>query len=189
LSESDLSLQINRNKINLIKHWDISCSNSTKIHQHKLRDYLRPNKRFIVTAEKVIYELRSKYDFIVGVHARRGDYATYLDGKHYHSWKSYLNWANQAKEMLEKSSKKKVGIVICSDEQTPSMVPKNEDIYFCSSNEIMVDIHLLSLCDYNLGPPSSFGSWISWYGKVPRFVVHNNIEIPSLEQFKVCTTC
>ena len=91
--------------------------------------------------------------------------------------------------MLENSGKKNVGIVICSDEETPSMVPKIEDIYFSSSNEIMVDIHLLSLCDYNLGPPSSFGSWVSWYGKVPRLVVHNNTEIASLEQFKVCTTC
>lgn len=189
LLESDLSRQIKQNQINLIKYWDISCRNSINIHQHMLRDYLRPNKRFVITAEKIIDELRSKYECVVGVHARRGDYFTYLDGIHYHSWESYLDWANQTKQVLEKSGKKNVGIVICSDEVPPSTVSKNKDVYFNSSNKIMVDIHLLSLCNYNFGPPSSFGTWISWFGKVPRLVVQNNTEVTSLEQFEVCTVC
>jgi len=189
LLESDLSHQIKQNKINLIKYWDISCRNSINIHQHKLRDYLRPNKRFVITAEKIIDELRLKYECVVGVHARRGDYSTYLDGIHYHSWESYLHWANQTKQVLEDSGKKNVGIVICSDEVPPSAVSKNKNVYFNSSNEVMIDIHLLSLCDYNLGPPSSFGTWISWFGKVPRLVVYKKTEVTSLEQFEVCTTC
>ena len=188
LLESDLNLQIKQNKINLIKYWDISCRNSINIHQHKLRDYLRPNKRFVITAEKIIDELRLKYECVVGVHARRGDYSTYLDGIHYHSWESYLHWANQTKQVLEDSGKKNVGIVICSDEVPPSTVSKNKDVYLNSSNEVMIDIHLLSLCDYNLGPPSSFGTWISWFGKIPRLTVYNNTEIDSLEQFEVCST-
>ena len=189
LLETDLSRQINRKRINLIKHWDISCSNSIKIHQHKLRDHLRPNKRFVASAEKIIDELKSKYECVVGIHARRGDYATYLNGINYHSWESYLYWANQTKKVLEKSGKKNVGIAICSDEQAPSLVTNNEDVYFSSSNGFMVDIHLLSLCDYNVGPPSSFGTWVSWFGKVPRIVVYKNTVITSLEQFLVCDSC
>jgi hypothetical protein len=189
LRESDLNLQINQKKINLIKYWNVNCANSLQIHQNKLKDYLRPNDGFVVTAEKIINELKSKYDCLVGTHARRGDYSTYLDGIHYHSWESYLHWANQTKQVLEKSGQKNVGIVLCSDEVPPSTASKNKDVYFNSSIEVMVDIHILTLCDYNLGPPSSFGTWISWFGKVPRLVVHNNTEITSLEQFEVCTTC
>ena len=189
LLESDLSRQIKPNKINLIRHWDISSSNSIKFQQHKIRNYLSPNKRFAASSEKIIDDLRSKYDCIVGVHARRGDYSTYLDGIHYHSWESYFHWANQTKHVLEKSGKKNFGIVICSDDNPPSLIRNNEDVYFSSSNGFMVDIHLLSMCDYNLGPPSSFGTWISWYGKVPRLVVYNNTEVTSLEHFEVCTTC
>tara|TARA_B100000989_G_C19500282_1_gene453939 strand:+ start:484 stop:1368 length:885 start_codon:yes stop_codon:yes gene_type:complete len=189
LIESDLSRQIKQNKINLVRYWDLSCKNYINIHQHKLRDYLRPNRRFVVTAEKIIDELRSKYDCVIGVHARRGDYATYLDGIHYHSWESYLHWANLTKQVLEKSGKKNVAIVICSDEEPPTSIPKKKSVHFTSSKEIIVDIHLLSLCDYNVGPPSSFGTWISWFGKVPRLVVYNKTEVTSLEQFEVCTTC
>ena len=189
LLESDLSRQIKPNKINLIRHWDISSSNSIKFQQHKIRNYLSPNKKYVVSAKKIINDLRSNYDCIVGIHARRGDYITYLDGIHYHSWESYLNWGNKTKKALEFSGKKNVGIVICSDEMPPSSLPKNKDVYFSSSNDFMVDIHLLSLCDYNLGPPSSFGTWISWFGKVPRLVVYNKTEVTSLDQFEVCTTC
>ena len=189
LLESDLSRQIKQNKINLIKYWDISCRNSINIHQQKLRDYLRPNKRFVVTAEKIIDELRSKYECVVGVHARRGDYSTYLDGIHYHSWESYLHLAKETKKLLEEEGYQNIGVIICSDETFPSSIPKESFIHFSSSEEIMIDIHLLSLCDYNLGPPSSFGTWISWFGKVPRLVVYNNTKVTSLEQFEVCTGC
>ena len=189
LRETDLNRQIKYNKINLIKYWDISCRNSINIHQQKLRDYLRPNKRFVVTAEKIIDELRSKYECVVGVHARRGDYSTYLDGIHYHSWESYLHLAKETKKLLEEEGYQNIGVIICSDETFPSSIPKESFIHFSSSEEIMIDIHLLSLCDYNLGPPSSFGTWISWFGKVPRLVVYNNTEVTSLEHFEVCTTC
>ena len=189
LIEADLCRQLNRKKINLLKHWDISCRNCIDIQQHKLRDYLSPNNKFTAASEKTINNLKLKYDFIVGVHARRGDYANYLDGKHFHSWESYFYWSNQIKQVLEKSGKQNVGIVICSDELPPASFPIEQSVHFSLSKEFMVDIHLLSLCDYNLGPPSSFGTWISWFGKVPRLVVYNKTEITSLEQFVVCDTC
>ena len=189
LRETDLNLQINQKKINVIKYWDVNCTNSLQIHQKKLKDYLKPNERFVVAAEKIIDELKSKYDCLVGVHARRGDYASYLDGLHYHSWESYLDWANQTKKILVNSGKKNVGIVICSDEVPSSNVPKREDVYFSSSKEVMVDIHLLSLCDYNLGPPSSFGTWVSWYGKVPRLVLKKKSLIRQESEFVINLHC
>ena len=189
LLESDLSRQIKPNKINLIRHWDISSSNSIKFQQHKIRNYLSPNKKYVVSAKKIINDLRSNYDCIVGIHARRGDYITYLDGIHYHSWEFYLNWGNETKKALEFSGKKNVGIVICSDEVPPTSITKRQSVHFSSSNEIMIDINLLFRCDYNLGPPSSFGTWVSWFGKVPRLVLYNNTEITSLDQFEVSSTC
>jgi len=189
LEEADLYRQINQNKIKLIRHWDIRSSKLVQIHQNTLRGYLSPNKKNVVSAKKIINDLRSNYDCIVGIHARRGDYITYLDGIHYHSWESYLNWGNETKKALELSGKKNVGIVICSDEAPPTSITKRESVHFSSSNEIMIDINLLFRCDYNLGPPSSFGTWVSWFGKVPRLVLYNNTEITSLDQFEVSSTC
>ena len=187
LEEHDLYRQINK-KINLIRHWDIRCNNLIQKHQNTLRGYLKPNTTFTENAKKIINDLRSRYDCIVGVHARRGDYETYLDGINYHSWESYLNWANQTKQLLETTGKKNVGILICSDEMPPPSITKRKSIHH-SSNETMLDINLLSLCDYNIGPPSSFGTWVSWFGEIPRNVVFTNTKITSLDQFNICAAC
>ena len=56
-------------------------------------------------------------------------------------------------------------------------------------NNMMIDMHMLSLCDFNIGPPSSFGTWISWYGNVPRMTVEKNYSISSSEQFSICEKC
>ena len=189
LDNLDLELKVNSKKINLIKHWDINCSNLLQLHHQEIRSYLTPNKMFVDSTEKIINELRSKYDCIVGVHARRGDYKSYLDGIHYHSWGTYLNWAKETKQVLHLSGKKNVGFIICSDEEPECSIFENQTFNFTSGKEIMVDIHLLSLCDYNLGPPSSFGTWISWYGKVPRLVVNHQTKITSLDQFEISSDC
>ena len=45
----------------------------------------------------------------------------------------------------------------------------------------MIDLHTLILCDYIIGPPSSFGTWISWYGNVPRLIINKDTKIDNLE--------
>lgn len=189
LQEADLNSQIKQKKINLIKNWDIRCSNSLQINQKKIRAYLRPNKKFISLAENIIDNLRSKHDCMIGIHARRADYATYLGGIHYHPWESYLTWAKETKKLLEEEGKQNIGVIICSDEAFPSSIPKEKFIHFSSSEEIMVDIHLLCLCDYNLGPPSSFGTWASWFGQVPRFSLFKSCTIDSIKKFNICPEC
>ena len=40
------------------------------------------------------------------------------------------------------------------------------------------DLYALSICDYILGPPSTFSMWASFYGGVPlRFIKHSNDKI------------
>ena len=185
LREDDLNLQINQKKINLIKHWDISCKNSIGFQRDKLRDYLCPKNRFIVSAEKIIKELRSKYDCVVGVHARRGDYKEYLNGLHFHSWESYKLWIFQLKKLLQSKGKKKIGFLICSDEVPNSSIFSESFIHNPNYNHYMSDLHALSLCDYLIGPPSLFGTWISWFGNTPRFIIERNSTIKSLTEFQI----
>ena len=187
LQEADLNSQI-KQKINLIKNWDIRCSNSLQINQKKIRAYLRPNKKFISLAENIIDNLRSKHDCMIES-MQDADYATYLGGIHYHPWESYLTWAKETKKLLEEEGKQNIGVIICSDEAFPSSIPKEKFIHFSSSEEIMVDIHLLCLCDYNLGPPSSFGTWASWFGQVPRFSLFKSCTIDSIKKFNICPEC
>ena len=47
------------------------------------------------------------------------------------------------------------------------------------------DLYALSLCDYILGPPSTFSMWASFYGKKPLRIVSYKDEAISLHEFKI----
>jgi hypothetical protein len=90
---------------------------------------------------------------------------------------------------MEENGRKKVGFLLCSDDNpTPSSFA-DLPVHFMGKKSVMPDLHALSLCDYNLGPPSSFGTWLSWYGKVPRLHLEEELNIESLDQFSVCAGC
>ena len=192
LSESELNESFNsetKTKAMLIRAWDLRFPKSLKKHQEKIRKILAPNEKAKGSADETILLLREKFDCIVGVHARRGDYKEYLGGVHFHSWDSYRNWIIQTKNLMEENGRKKVGFLLCSDDNpTPSSFA-DLPVHFMGKKSVMPDLHALSLCDYNLGPPSSFGTWLSWYGKVPRLHLEEELNIESLDQFSVCSDC
>ena len=190
LTESDLSkITLNKNKIIVIKAWNLNFNDCLRDCSEKVRRILTPCCKALKDAEYQITKLRLKYDFLVGVHARRGDYKEYLGGIHYHSWDIYLKWVIETKTTFEQAGKKNIAFLLCSDDQPTNKILDNKYINHMTGNEIMKDIHALSLCDYNIGPPSSFGTWISWYGKVPRCQVEKGVKIESLSQFEVSMYC
>ena len=173
----------------LVRAWDLSCPLLVKKHQNKIRKIFTPKPVFTENAQLEVAKLRQQYDCVVGVHARRGDYKEYLGGIHFHSWDSYRNWISQTKDLIEDSVQKSIGFLLCSDDNPNSSVFANLPVHFMEKKTVISDLHALSLCDYNIGPPSSFGTWLSWHGRVPRLHLQKGLEIHSLDQFSVCSEC
>ena len=173
----------------LIRAWDLKCPDLIEIHQDAIREILIPSKEFVSETVDNIENLRKKFDCVVGVHARRGDYRHYLEGIHFHSWDAYKEWIHQTKSLLDKQGKGRVGFFLCSDDHTDKAKFNDQPVTFGNSKSVMTDLHSLSLCDYNLGPPSSFGPWLSWYGKVPRLVIKKGLQIKSISQFVTASHC
>ena len=173
----------------VIQAWNLNCKDALALNQEKIRRLLTPTLESVDLATIFIKDLKSCFDIVVGVHVRRGDYKQYLGGKHFHSWELYRKWICQAKELFELGGKNKVGFFLCSDENPDKSTFDSLPVYFLPQNEIMLDLHALSLCDYSIGPPSSFGTWASWHGKVPRCVLKDNTLLESVEQFSVCKVC
>ena len=44
-------------------------------------------------------------------------------------------------------------------------------------------MHAMSLCDYILGPPSTFSGWASFMGRVPRLEIKSRDHVVRLEEF------
>jgi hypothetical protein len=192
LSETELNESFHsetKAKAMLVRAWDLRFPDSLTKHQEKIREILAPNEKAKSSADETISLLREKFDCIVGVHARRGDYKEYLGGVHFHSWDSYRDWIMQTKRLMEETGEKRVGFLLCSDEKPHPSEFNDLPVSFGSEKSVMSDLHSLSLCDYNLGPPSSFGTWLSWYGKVPRLVLQEGLQIQSARQFVICSQC
>ncbi|MEC8043068.1 MAG: hypothetical protein VX130_00550 [Verrucomicrobiota bacterium] len=192
LSESELNqsfMSETEAKALLVKAWDLRCPDSLGRQQERVREILTPNEKAKDSANETISQLREKFDCVVGVHARRGDYEKYLGGIYFHSWDSYRNWISQTKDLMEKEGKGRVGFLLCSDDHPDYSTFKDLPVSFEKKKNVMTDLHSLSLCDYSIGPPSSFGTWLSWYGKVPRLHLEKELKIESLDQFSVCSRC
>jgi hypothetical protein len=167
----------------------LNCPKSLIKNNNFIREFLKPNDIYFEKAFEQIDHLRKKFDCIVGIHARRGDYKTYLNGKHYHSWNAYKEWIIQTDTVLKNKDYEKVGYILCSDEKPNELIFADLPVQFTNEKKMMIDLIILSNCDYNIGPPSSFGTWISWYGKVPRTIIYENEKILTLKQFQVCNVC
>ena len=190
INEQELNKLISKpNKLIIIRSWDINCPVSLIEHKDKVKKILAHNLRSKFRAESCIRNLSREYSTLIGVHARRGDYRDYLGGIHYHSWKDYKKWISETKILFEDQMIQSVGFLLCSDEHPTPDTFGSLPVHFIPEPEIICDLHALSLCDYNFGPPSSFGTWISWYGDVPRLVIQKDTKIFSFNQFRVSNSC
>ena len=176
-------------RIIIIKAWDISCPKALTLQQDHIRQILTPTIPSVKLAEAFIEELKTKFSKVIGIHARRGDYKEFIGGKHYHSWEQYFKWICQVKKLFEYRTSDKVAFLICSDEEPDQTIFKSLPVYSLPQNNMMCEIHALSLCNYLLGPPSSFGTWAAWHGKVPRCVLEEHTYIEKAEQFSICKEC
>jgi len=155
-----------------------------KEYHQQLKEIFRPKELFIANAEKIIDSARKKFDTIIGIHIRRGDYKKFLNGVYYFEdeiYKSYMCKILAERELHNK----KIGFLLCSNEKinTNNFTPFN--IFQIPNSCHISDLYALSLCDYLIGPPSTFSMWSSFYGEVPlRFIKYANENL-FLSEFNV----
>jgi hypothetical protein len=131
--------------------------------------------------EKAITQARTKTDLLVGVHIRRGDYKSFLNGKYFYSMEVYTKIM---REMCDLVVGKRTRFFICSNEDFNASSFNGFDVAFGTGQEIE-DCYAFACCDYLLGPPSTYTMWASFFGKVPLFQIERP-DIPlKLEQFKI----
>lgn len=117
-----------------------------------------------------VIECNHKGYILVGVHARRGDYETYEGGKYFYSWDFYLQKIKEMESML--GGNNKVKFILFSNEKAPSTF-KSKNLII-SSEPWYIDHHLMSQCDYLMGPPSTFTIWAGFLGE-GRFCQIDNV--------------
>lgn len=146
----------------------------------QIRYIFKPNSDI---TEKVECLFNSRFDrkseAIVGVHLRRGDYKTFLGGQFYYSDDVYMRMMLH----IQKLFSQKVRFFCATNEALSSTIIEQFDPLIITDANAAEDLYSLSICDYIIGPPSTFSQWASFYGRVPLFVIETPDSLPSIDDF------
>ena len=138
----------------------------------ELKTIFRPKEEIMQKAEGMIAGLRQEADIIVGVHIRRGDYATWNDGRFFYELEDYRQFMLRVQQLY---SGRRVAFFISSNED---FSPEQFEGCLCrrfgkEPSGAILDLYTLSLCDNIMGPFSSYSRWASFIGEVPLCFLEN----------------
>ena len=153
--------------LGFIKGWDTrSETQYLKQTLPCLKQIFRPKESIVEKAEKMIADMRKESDIVVGVHIRRGDYATWNDGKYFYELEDYNHFMLRIKNLYKN---KRISFFISSNElfDTDFFSGCNCFRFKNESSGAVLDLYTLSLCDRIIGPYSSYSRWASFIGEVP----------------------
>ena len=124
------------------------------------------------------------HDLLLGLHIRRGDYATWHEGRYYFSDQQY---ADQVRRFARLHPGKHIHVVVCGndphlDEDTFRQSLPEQTLTFPKGTP-GEDLYLLSQCDYLMGPPSTFTLVAGMYRDLPLYWIEQADEPFTLESF------
>ncbi len=132
-------------------------------HADAVREYFQISPHHNDRVRDVISKLRQRADYVVGVHIRHGDYATYLDGKYFFSTAQY---AAAMRSIAEQLPGRRVAFLVCSNSPLQRDDFGDLDVQF-GPGHIIEDMYSFAETDLLIGPPSTYTGWASFIGKVP----------------------
>lgn len=146
------------NRVTLVGGWLFRCNSLVEKHKPQLAEFFQPLDKFKREAENIVAQAR-KYcssQTLIGIHVRRGDYASFEGGKYYYPLSLYRSFI----KFISCRSTVKLGFILVSDEPLSMADFAGLNVFISSSSEI-VDMVLLSMCDGVIGPPSTFSYFAS----------------------------
>lgn len=170
--------KIKKEKISFISFFAIKDDIAFLNNIDKIREYFAFKDDIYIKCKNNILEIKSNNN-IVAIHIRRGDYISFNNGKWYYQDQDYLRWI---RELYEK--RKDLKFIIFSNEKIDKeiYIKSNIPIYF-SEGSAIEDLCKMSLCDYIMGPPSTFSWWASVIGDVKRYPITSSKEKCSIDKF------
>lgn len=141
-------------------------------YRAEILEAFKPTDEYLAPARSVITKLRRDDAFVVGVHWRQGDYATWEGGKYLISERRLLQYLAAVKQKTARDFPgRPVRFLICTNGPQPRNVPPEYEFVRGPDTEIG-DLYGLSMTDWILGSHSTYGRWASFYGQVPITIMN-----------------
>jgi hypothetical protein len=171
-----------------VSGWYFRVDNLTKKYQDFfIKKYSLKEKYFKnnILFNKII-ELKERNRFVIGIHIRRGDYKTWMNGQYYFDDSVYLKYMQNVKTIINQINRQECSFIIFSNDIIS--INETENIYI-SRNTWYIDHLLMSKCNLLIGPPSTFTLWASYIGKIKYFQIANDSGEIKVDDFKYCNGC
>lgn len=152
----------------------------------ELKRIFRPKQEITDKAERMIADIRTDSDMVVGIHIRHGDYRTFHNGRYFYSLEEFHQFMLRIQQLY---SDKRVAFFISSNE--PFDVSQFDGCrcyrFGKEPSGDMLDLYTLSLCDRILGPWSTYSRWASFIGEVPLCFIEDKNQQFTDDSFSVVT--
>jgi hypothetical protein len=147
--------------------WLLRNPDGLKSYRDAILKAFAPRAQYVEQSHHVISRLRRNNAFVVGIHWRQGDYATWAGGRYLVSEQRLRRYLDAAKEKVaEMFPGRPLRFLVCTDGQQPTALPSGCEGAPGPGTE-MGDLHALSMTDWIVGSHSTYGRWASYYGNVP----------------------
>lgn len=179
--ENEGNLSQLKQKLVIVKGWLYRSNTLIVKHRTAVLNFFRPIEKHEKNILGLIEKCRKECEVLIGMHIRREDYKTFLDGIYYYEMEDYKNKMLELRKLF---ADKKVTFLICSNE---IMNPADfSDFNIVMANDhIIEDMYSLAKCDFIVGPPSTYSMWASFYGNVPLYQIKKIKEPIALKDFEV----
>jgi len=181
LEGQDIADAINGGNIIFANGWKFRAPNWVKRHAEPIRNYFQPIDEFDRAARFAVQNLRRVADVVIAIHLRQGDYRRWNKGQYFFSVERYTKWMHELAEQFDGT---KVAFLVCSDERRSRDEFPGLTVGFGPGSSVG-DLYAMALCDWILGPLSTFSQWASFYGETPLFHLRNESDQPDLSSFMV----
>ena len=163
----------------LLWNWHFDNREAVVRHRRKIVGYLRAKDSHCRRPDDLVGDMRKDGAAVVGVHIRRGDYREaaprwcYGDGDYLRMMKEFgkshaggCRFAIVSNEPVDIAFFRRGGVDAVDASGTPQE-----------------DVVTLSLCDFIMGPPSTFSWWAAYYGGRPRMPITGRDATVSEDRF------
>lgn len=157
--------------------------------QDMVRKLIHPKEAYVYQAEGFFDKIRHQNigcDVTIGLHVRRGDYKHWMDGRYYFEADVFRSRMEETASLMRNAGKKAF-FILFTDEDLDEECFKSEAYDFAiSQNAAIVDMIVMSMCDYLIGPPSTFSGWASFMGGAPKYIMlDREAQINDMSEFGV----
>ena len=172
-----------RSGICLVQGWKFRANKAMAQYRKEILQYFRPLPAYRKQIDEFLSSHFNAGVLNIGIHIRRGDYKNFKDGQYFYDHNEYQQIMLKIMKLF---SGRQVQFMITSNESAEKEFFKDLPVIFAPQHELL-DMYLLTHCDFIAGPPSTYTMWASYYGEVPLCMIRKRTEEIRLEDFKVQT--